>query len=225
MQAQINAISLSLPFRMGQVNCYLVQAGKGYVLVDTASSNQQSELETRLEQAGCRPGSLKLIVITHGDFDHTGNAAYLRQKFSAPIGMHPNDAGMAERGDMFWNRKSGNALIRWAAPLLFRFGSVYRFSPDVALEDGQSLSEYGLNASILLLPGHSSGSIGVLTAEGDLLCGDLLENSKHPALNSIMDDPPAAKASIEKLRSLAIGMVYPGHGRPFVFEHFLKINN
>jgi hydroxyacylglutathione hydrolase len=55
-----------------------------------------------------------LIVITHGDFDHIGNAAYLRQKFGAKIAMHADDVGMAERGDMFWNRKKGNRLYsRW----------------------------------------------------------------------------------------------------------------
>ncbi|RLI67201.1 hypothetical protein DRO91_10540, partial [Candidatus Heimdallarchaeota archaeon] len=31
-------------------------------------------LERELEKAGCKPGDLKLVVLTHGDFDHTGNA-------------------------------------------------------------------------------------------------------------------------------------------------------
>ena len=34
----------------------------------------------------------------------------------------------------------------------------------------------------------------MLTVEGDLFCGDLLENRRHPMLNSIMDDPAVARA-------------------------------
>jgi hydroxyacylglutathione hydrolase len=42
------------------------------------------------------------------------------------------------------------------------------------------------------------GSVGILTAGGDLFCGDLLENYDRPALNSIMDDLAAANASVEE---------------------------
>ena len=135
MQQEIETITLPLPFKMGSVNCYLVKSDSGYLLIDTGGSNARSELESTLQSAGCQPGNLKLIVLTHGDFDHIGNAAYLREKFGAKIAMHEDDCGMAERGDMFWNRKSGNALIRILAPILFRFGTSNRFRPDVCLAD------------------------------------------------------------------------------------------
>jgi len=57
-----------------------------------------------------------------------------------------------------------------------------------------------------------------LTAAGDLFCGDLLENVRRPALNSIMDDLPTAHASVEFLRHLGVQTVYPGHGAPFRLE-------
>lgn len=47
----------------------------------------------------------------------------------------------------------------------------------------------------------------MLTAEGDLFCGDLLENRRHPMLNSIMDDPAVARASVERLRELPVRRV------------------
>jgi glyoxylase-like metal-dependent hydrolase (beta-lactamase superfamily II) len=93
-----------------------VETDAGLVLIDTGGSNKRAKLEKELGGAGCQPGNLKLIVITHGDFDHTGNAAYLREQFGAQIAMHQDDAGMAERGDMFWNRKSGHVLFRVIAP-------------------------------------------------------------------------------------------------------------
>lgn len=222
MQQEIKTITLSLPYKLGNVNCYLVATESSYILIDTGSSNQRSELESALESAGCKPGNLKLIVLTHGDFDHIGNATYLREKFASKITMHNGDAGMAEGGNMFWNRKSGNFLIKMLAPVLFRFSKSDRFKANLFVDDGHPLSEYGLDATVLTIPGHSTGSIGILTASGDLFCGDLFDNTNKPALNSIMDDPGAAKASVEKLKSSEIRNVYPGHGKSFLMEEFAE---
>jgi glyoxylase-like metal-dependent hydrolase (beta-lactamase superfamily II) len=206
---------------MGSVNCYLVKADAGYVLIDTGGANKRDELEAALASAGCKPGDLDLIAITHGDFDHTGNAAYLCNTFGAQIAMHRDDAGMLERGDMFWNRTSGGVLARAIgrlSPLLFGFGKSARRSPDLFLSDGDDLSTYGFEARVLSLPGHSRGSIGVLIAGGDLFCGDLFENSAQPGLGQLIDDPAAAQASVEKLSALTVHTVYPGHGQPFLWD-------
>lgn len=224
MPQKIKIISFSLPYRLGPVNCYLIKTDTGYILVDTGCSNRRADLEKELESAGCKPGNLKLIVLTHGDFDHTGNAAYLRKKFGTRIAMHYDDSGMAERGNMFWNRKKGNVLIRMIAPILFGFGKSKRFKPDLYIENGDDLSEYGFDAKVLHIPGHSKGSIGILTAGDDLFCGDLLENRDKPGLNSIMDDSAAANTSVQKLKSLEINAVYPGHGKPFPMDMFIKNN-
>jgi glyoxylase-like metal-dependent hydrolase (beta-lactamase superfamily II) len=212
VKQQIRTITLPLPFRIGSVNCYTVETGSGFVLIDTGASNRRSQLEKELEGAGCTPGNLKLVILTHGDFDHTGNAAYLRQKFGAKIAMHRDDAGMLERGDIFWNRKSGNFLFRAVASVLFRFGKSQRCSPDLYLEDGQYLSEYGFDARVLHIPGHSKGSIAILTAGGALFCGDLLEYRDKPVLNNIIDDAGVAQASFKRLKGLNVSAVYAGHG-------------
>ena len=222
MQQEIKTITLPLPYKLGSVNCYLVGTGAGYILIDTGGSNKRSALEGKLESLGCNPGNLQLIVITHGDFDHIGNAAYLRDKLGSKIAMHKDDSGMAERGDMFWNRKSGNAFIKVLAPILFSFGKSNRFEPDLSIEEEYDLSEYTFDAVVLTLPGHSKGSIGILTAGGDLFCGDLFDNTRKPTLNAIMDDLAAAKASIEKLSDFTINTVYPGHGKPFPMEQFME---
>ena len=49
------------------------------MLIDTGKPEKRADLVARLERAGCRPGDLRLIVLTHGDYDHAGNAAYLRE--------------------------------------------------------------------------------------------------------------------------------------------------
>ena len=218
----MNTIQLPLPFGLGSVNCYLVQAEEGFILIDTGFSSQRLRLDEALAGAGCKPGALRLILITHGDFDHTGNAAYLRREYKTRIAMHAGDLGMAEHGNMFWNRKKGNLLIRIASPLLFRFGKSARFSPDLAVDDGADLSEHGFAAKVLSIPGHSRGSIGILTQEGELFCGDLLSNLGQPVLNAIMDDPAAAWASIERLKRENVKTVYPGHGGPFSWKSFVE---
>jgi glyoxylase-like metal-dependent hydrolase (beta-lactamase superfamily II) len=222
MPTEIKTISLLLPYKLGTVNCYLIETEIGYILTDTGCSNKRTELEKELESAGCKPDNLKLIVLTHGDFDHIGNVAYLREKFGAKIAMHNDDAGMSERGDMFWNRRKGNILLGMITRILFRFGKKERFKPDLYIDEGYDLSDYGFDAKVLHIPGHSKGSIGILTAGGDLFCGDLLENKDKPVLSSIMDDLTAANASVKKLKKLRIKTVYPGHGKPFPMEQFMK---
>jgi len=221
MTPQITTIRLALPYRLGSVNCYLVTTEGGCLLIDTGSSHRRAELEAALARAGCTSGRLQLILLTHGDFDHTGNAVHLLRKFGTKIAMHQADAGMAERADMFSNRKPPRGLLRWIGPLVPRlagFGQAERFVPDVTLEDGDDLSAYGLDARVISLPGHSQGSIGVLTAAGDLFCGDLLNNRDGPVLTNTLDDRAAGRASLEKLKGLAIRTVYPGHGAPFSWE-------
>jgi hydroxyacylglutathione hydrolase len=215
MPPEVQTIRLPLPFRLGSVNCYLIKTDSGGMLIDTGCANGRAKLERELGTAG---GNLKFIVLTHGDFDHSGNAAYLRQKFGAKIAMHRGDSGMVERGDIFGGRKKGNFFFKRLAPWLFGFGRSKRFKPDLYLEDGDDFAEYGFEAKVIHIPGHSSGSIGVLTAEGELFSGDLLIRKKNPQRNKIIDDPAAAEASIKKLKGLGIKTVYPGHGRPFSME-------
>ncbi len=215
---------------VGGVNCFLLNADGGFILVDTGISSSRTKLEQELEAAGCRPGMLRLIVLTHGDVDHAGNAAYLRNKYGAKIAMHRDDAGMVERGDMNWNRKArpdrvsvAGRFIMLISKLFFRSPAKFEtFTPDLYLEDGLTLAPYGLDAQVLHLPGHSKGSLGLLTANGDLICGDLLMNMTRPALHFTIDDLPAAQADLARLKDRPIKTVYPGHGKPFPMEQFWK---
>jgi glyoxylase-like metal-dependent hydrolase (beta-lactamase superfamily II) len=222
MQQEIKRINLPLPFRMGSVNCYLIETDAGYILIDTGGSNNRKELVRELESAGCRPGHLKLILLTHGDFDHSGNAAFLRDTLGGEIAIHNDDSGMVEHGDMFVNRKKPNILIGMMLPLISGFGKSERFAPDLLVEDGDDLSEYRLDARVIPIPGHSKGSIGILTAGAILFCGDLLVNTDEPVINPLTDDLAAANASIQKLENINIGTVYPGHGELFPMSRFMQ---
>ncbi len=105
--------------------------------------------------------------------------------------------------------------------VLFR---IRRFKPDFVLVEGYDLSRHGIDARVLHLPGHSKGSIGILTAGGDLFCGDLLMNVIRPELHFLIDDLAECGRSIQKLAGLNVKTVYPGHGRPFRMAEFSKIS-
>lgn len=204
--------------RLRGVNCYLVAATAGFVLINTGSPEKRSDLEAELGSAGCRAGDLRLILLTHGDYDHAGNAAYLRNKFHTKIAMHPDDSGRVQRADWSWNLKPKpdkfGLLFRLVA-IFIRPGEFHTFEPDILVGEQQSLTSYGLEATVIHLPGHSRGSIGILTAEKDLFCGDLMDSMGKPSLEFFIDDMVAARASLNRLRDLGADRIHPGHGKPF----------
>ncbi len=204
----------------GMVNAYLITAGEGFVLVDTGMAAQRARLESALRDAGCLPGDLRLIVVTHGDPDHSGNAAYLRTAYGVKVAMHRLEAEAVERGDMFRSRSRMPFGRRLLKPLmtLFRLKKRDRFTPDLMLEDGDRLDEFGLDATILHVPGHSMGSIAVLMADGVLFSGDFLENRTRPSVATLVDDAEVLKAGFERVKALNVRTVYPGHGKPFPLD-------
>jgi glyoxylase-like metal-dependent hydrolase (beta-lactamase superfamily II) len=210
---EITPITLNYLF---EVNCYLLKTETGFYLIDSGLHKKRGELEKSLEQAGCTPGDLRLIIITHGHTDHVGNAVFLKEKYGGVIAMHIGDDKMVETGDMFINMKGGLSLslVRWLTNLL-GFNSYENFKPDVYLVDCQELSEYGLDAKVLHTPGHSPGSTSILFDDGTLFCGDILGNTKKPEKTALVDDHQQLDASVMALKACETETVYPGHGKPF----------
>jgi glyoxylase-like metal-dependent hydrolase (beta-lactamase superfamily II) len=217
-----------IPVKLGIVYCYLVKIDDGFILIDTGFRRKRKDLEKALDNAACTPGKLKLIILTHQDFDHTGNASFIREKYDSRIAMHIEDTEAVERGDMLWNRKARNIFTRFILKIIlmaYRTGKFEKFSPDIQLADGDNLSSYGFNATVLHLPGHSKGSIGILTTDSVLFCGDLFMNFKRPDKSSLIDREQDLDASIEKLKKFEISTVFPGHGSPFALSDFFASKN
>ncbi len=136
--------------------------------------------------------------------------------------MHRDDLRMAEQGDMFANRKTENSILRKLVPLFTGFGKAERFTPDLLVEDGGNLADFGFQAGIVSVPGHSKGSVGALLGNGDFFCGDLLSNVDRPMIHGLTDDLEEAQSSVRKIRGLEIRTIYPGHGEPFQFSEFAR---
>lgn len=223
---------------LGGVNSYLLTVDNGFVLVDTGGhltmdkifDNRRSKLLEALKESGCTKDNLRLILLTHGDNDHTSSAAFLRTHFDAPIALHPEDLPLvANPTTSLWMKS-----FQYHSPvykLVFKLlkGKITRltqktleefepFQPDLLLSNGMRLVEYGIDGEILHLPGHTYGSIGLLLSNGSLIAGDTLANNGKPsaAVNAL--DFNKMYKSIETLRSKSIQKVFPGHGNPFHFN-------
>jgi len=200
-------------------NCYLIKAGAGFVLIDTGFAPKRAVLEKKLLQAGCTPGKLKLIIITHGHGDHTGNCTYLRKKYGAPVAIHKADAQSVAYANP--DIRGVMKVFMHVLAFLTGIGKVEFFSPDISMDETYNLVQYGFDARVVHLPGHSDGSIGILTAQGALFCGDMFLNAGKPRKHPLVTNPAAYKASLEKIQGLAVKKVYPGHGEAFLWEQFV----
>lgn len=215
------------------VNCYLAKADDGYILFDTGGpiiidkdyTDRRARLEEELDRAGC--SKLKAIILTHGHVDHAANAAYLRDKYKCIIGMHRNDVELVQNltlDKMMESFHYKSIILRLVFILMKKnivkastriIGNYQGFTPDILLNEGDSLSAYGLNARVIYLGGHTAGSIGILTEEGDLISGDIMANSKKPGPAPNACDFRQLNNSIKRIKSMGINMIYPGHGKPF----------
>lgn len=205
---------------LGFVNSYLVQTGDGFILFDTGIPGSRATIEKALTGAGCKPGNLKLIIFTHGDVDHTGSGAYLAKKFAAKTAIHRGDADMVITGKPGPERKITSlpmrVMMKLAKAGARRSGTKFEtFRPDIYLEDGQSLGEFGFDAVVMHIPGHTAGSIAVLSADGALFSGDTFQNYRNPGGATIISNEVELAASIARMKKSGAKMVYPGHGKPF----------
>ncbi|MEA3239841.1 MAG: hypothetical protein U9Q94_08725 [Candidatus Bipolaricaulota bacterium] len=50
------------------------------------------------------------------------------------------------------------------------------------------------------------------------MSGDFLENRTRPSVATLVNDAEALKASFERVKTLDIRTVYPGHGKPFTMD-------
>ena len=225
---QTNMHNLITTINFYGVNCYLMQSDTGYILIDNGFPAKRSFLDKELEKAGCKPGNLKLVILTHGDHDHAGNSVFLRDKYGVKIAMHYDDLQMVEKEDMNWNRKvkpdKFSVMFRAMSVMSFFFkpGEFEKFTPDLFIDENFDFAYYGFEAKIIHIPGHSKGSIGILTGDGSFVCGDFLYNIFGKPGLEFCDNLSEFKASSGKLKSLKINTFYPGHGKPFTMEQFLK---
>ena len=200
------------PIYCGISNAYLLSQGDNAILIDTSVKKDRRKI-----LRACEGKNVRLIVLTHGHYDHAQNAAFLSRELCAPIAMHPADAPLLR--DILaeplvspvW---TGRVLIGFMRLSKGKMNKIEPFDIGVALREGLSLEEFGVEGHIIELPGHTRGSIGVVTPDG-LVAGDALTNLFPPAGKAALySDKAAMEASAAKASALGDMTVWFGHGRP-----------
>ena len=195
----------------GNVNCYLVCNGENAVLVDTGRENGREKV---LDV--CRGLHVNLLFLTHGHIDHVQNAAFLAEKLSVPIAMHRADLPLLT-DNMAQPLSAGTFLgkiVLAASVRSFRKDKIEPFAPSVFLKDGDTLDKWGIPASVVGLPGHTAGSLGLDVEGKHLLVGDALMNMFYPTVSMLYCDERKMLRSAGKISGLRDRTIWFGHGKP-----------
>ncbi len=195
----------------GNVNCYIVTNKEKAILIDTGRKKYREKI---LEK--CKEYHVNLIILTHGHMDHCQNAAYLANALNIPIAMSEKDMDMIpdNREQHMLAKTFLGKIVLSVSLSSFEKDSLDVFEPWIYLKNGDSLNEYGIDAKVVELPGHTNGSIG-LEIEGDkLFVGDALMNMFFPTISMLYVDEKEMLSSAKYISELGERTIYFGHGKP-----------
>ena len=194
----------------GNVNCYIVADNDKAILIDTG---RKKYCERILER--CKKFHVSLIVLTHGHMDHCQNAAYLAEALHIPIAINKNDMDLItdNRKQSLLAKTLLGKIVLSVSLSSFEMDSLEVFDPIIYLKNGDDLSEYGIAAKVVELPGHTKGSIGV-EIEDNLFVGDALMNMFYPTASMLYVDEQEMLLSAKYISELGEKTIYFGHGKP-----------
>jgi hydroxyacylglutathione hydrolase len=143
---------------------------------------------------------IKIIVLTHGHSDHIAALYEVQEKTGAEVYIHIEDADFLE------GRGSHSS----------QFGISYRtpHPPDRLLREGDIIDVGGWHFTVLHTPGHTPGSICLLT-EDKVFTGDtLFRRGIGTTLMPGSSRPQLLNSIRTRLMVLPDDTtIYPGHGR------------
>jgi len=150
------------------------------------------------DELAARGWTLKLIVTTHGHWDHFGDNAAVSDQTGAPVAVHPLDAHRLTDPQPMW------------APF-----PIPPSVPAVELAEGGEVRFGSIRLEVLHTPGHTEGSVCLLDRDaGRLFSGDTLFAGSFGRVDLPGGDPAALAASLARLATLEDALaVLPGHGR------------
>jgi glyoxylase-like metal-dependent hydrolase (beta-lactamase superfamily II) len=235
---RIHWLRMPLPFALDHINLWLLADDDGFTLVDCGYGNGATrEIWERHFATTLARVPIRRIVATHCHPDHVGNAAWLSERFGAPVAMTHAEYVTAHA---IADQRAGHGLAATIA--LFRRhgmaeehvaafdarGNPYkRGVPELPesfdrLLDGDARTMGGTSWTVVEGHGHSPEHASLFSRErGVLISGDML----LPRIStnvSVWAPEPDADPVRRFLDSLAAferlppdTLVLPSHGMPF----------
>ncbi|MDD2440338.1 MAG: MBL fold metallo-hydrolase [Methanosarcinaceae archaeon] len=146
---------------------------------------------------------LKLIILTHGHYDHAAGAAEIAEKSGAEVGIHKADFKAVND-----DRLSVAFLFGEKAPSI---------KPTLSYEAGDKIPiGNGEFLEVIHTPGHTAGSICLYEpGSKSLFSGDSVFAGGGSGRTDFEGSKPEKMlGSLEKLTKLDVKKLYPGHGGP-----------
>jgi len=178
-----------------ETNCYLIHAPGGAILFDAPDGACGWVEGLNIE--------LKLLLLTHGHFDHVPDVAKIKRRFGCPIGCHPDCAPMISDPEFF--RSFGFQL------------ELEPVQPNLLIEATDERDFLGCPMPVLEVPGHCPGSLCFFARKDRLLFGgDVLFAGGVGRWDLPGGDADVLFEGIRK-KLFPLGdevVVLPGHGPP-----------
>ena len=198
-------------------------------MIDGGAPKKEEEFIQGIQKISIPPESIKLLILTHGHWDHIGSVKAIREITGAKIAMHKRETAWIEKslkplppGVTLWGKVFGKVMA-----MFMPFVHVPATDVDIILGDEEfSLAEFGIAGKVIATPGHSSGSVSVLLETGDAFVGDLAMNGfpmrSGPGLPIFAEDLKKVKESWKLLLDYGAKTIYPAHGDPFSAEKMMN---
>ncbi|MCU0241825.1 MAG: MBL fold metallo-hydrolase, partial [Vicinamibacteria bacterium] len=199
-----------------EVNAGLVVGETRTLIVDTGGSYWAAATIHGYAQA-VRPDNELIVVNTEPHLDHILGNGFFRER-GVPIYGHaliarrPADLE-AEIADCNQAVVNEARRARGEGGLIFADTSVC--NPDHRIERDQAFDLGGIEARVLLTPGHTPANLCIDIPEEDVLyCGDTIVEGYLPNLEAgAVDDRRHWLHSLDRIETCSPRQIVPGHGR------------
>jgi hydroxyacylglutathione hydrolase len=174
-------------------------------LIDTGVAGAEKDISIALQKLNKNLTDVDIIILTHSHPDHIGAASLIQDKSGAHVWGHPNERTWIEDVERQGQERPVPGFAKMVA------GSV---SLDRLLTEGDILPlTDNLTFKVLHTPGHSAGSICLLSEEnGILFSGDLVP---QPNSMPIYEDVIALANSLVRIAKIDnLTALYSSWGDP-----------
>ena len=200
---------------------YALHGEQGDMLIDTGNEAMVHQLDDWIKETNL---NVRWAFLTHGHFDHTWNCRFLKEKYGTQIILHEKDRELLALGEIrrlyaskYCNEaitEESNAISDMYAP----YAPFCKVDYYINNEDTGFLRTLGFDADIVMLPGHTRGSVGVMQGKV-LYCGDACASINGQYFTALFgEEPESIFPSEEKIFEMDPMIIAPGHGKIIINE-------